>query len=215
MLLYLITGWLEKNNYSHADFFGKSQLLKKHGITEFVYSMAKQQAGEISRFNFQEDVRYVITETIKESRILRVRPLNEYRKYYDLPPHKTFLEMSGGHKEIAELLEKWYGHVDAVEMFVGFFSEPTQELGLTPETITVMGSPFALSGLYTLPYSAPTWWKPSTFGGQLGWNLIKETSFDDFVCRNLYLPKGQECDRALIGFIYHDYKGYPTEKSDL
>jgi len=204
-----------KYNYSHVDFFGKSSLLRKHGITEFVYSMAEQQAGEISRHNFAEDVRIVITETLLESRKLRIRPLNEYRKYYNLPPHKTFLEMTGGDKELAGHLEKWYGHIDAVEMFTGFFAEPTQELGLTPETITVMGSPFALSGLYTLPYSAPTWWKPSTYGGETGWKIVRETTFDDFICRNLVFPKGQECDRDLIGFIFRGYKGYPTEKSDL
>jgi len=142
------------------------------------------------------------------------RPLNEYRKYYKLAPHKTFLELTGGNKELASILEKWYGNVDAVEMFVGFFAEPTQVLGLTPETITVMGSPFALAGLYTLPYSAPTWWKPSTYGGETGWKLVKETTFDDLICRNLYL-KGKECDRDLVGFIYKGYKGYPHEKSDL
>jgi len=67
-----------------------------------------------------------------------------------------------------------------------FFAEPTQELGLTPETITVMGSPFALFGLYTLPWSSPSWWKPSTFGGDVGMKIIMETRLiKDLICRNL------------------------------
>ena len=61
-----------------------------------------------------------------------------------------------------------------------------------------MGAPFAMKGLMGNPVSNPKYWKPSTFGGELGFNIAKTTTLKDLFCRNM-----KSCD-------YIDFK-VPSE----
>lgn len=185
--------WVNGTTVNHDGYFYHGNMLPRVGLTQYVKDMIHQPAGDIAGHNFGEAVRFVITSTIRQGRELRLQPLNQYRKVFNLPPHKTFLDLTMGDKETADKLEKLYGDIDAVEMFPGFFAEPTVPGGLTPETITAMGAPYSLFGLYTHPISSPQWWKPSTFGGEVGMKIITENTLHDFVCRNLRLKKGEKC----------------------
>jgi prostaglandin-endoperoxide synthase 2 len=185
--------WVNGTDVPHEKYFYHGDLVPRVGLTQYVKDLVHQPSGDIARNNFGEAVRPVITATIREGRHLRLQPLNQYRKVFNLPPHKSFLELTKGDKPLAEALEKLYGDIEAVEMFPGFFAEPTEAGGLTPETITAMGAPYSLFGLYTHPLSSPHWWKPSTFGGDVGMKIVTENTVEDFVCRNLYLKKGEKC----------------------
>lgn len=57
---------------------------------------------------------------INEGRKHRLHSLNDYRRFYDLKPYDTFMELVGD-REMAEALEELYGDVDAVEFVVGMF----------------------------------------------------------------------------------------------
>jgi prostaglandin-endoperoxide synthase 2 len=185
--------WVNGTNLSNDEYFFHGDIVTKFGLTQYIKDMVNQPAGDIAGHNFGEAVRFVIVSTIKQARELRLQPLNQYRKVFNLPPHRTFLELTKGDKETADKLEKLYGDINAVEMFPGYFAEPTDKGGLTPETITAMGAPYSLFGLYTHPISSPYWWKPSTFGGEVGMKIVTENTLQDFVCRNLNLKKGEKC----------------------
>ena len=52
-----------------------------------------------------------------------------------------------------------------------------------------------MKGMMANPISSPHYWKPSTFGGDVGFNIAKTTTIKDLFCRNM---KIQECNH--IGF---------------
>lgn len=41
------------------------------------------------------------------------------------------------------------------------------------------------SGIFGNPLGSPTWWKPVTFGGEVGMNIIKDCSLQKLVCDNV------------------------------
>lgn len=78
-----------------------------------------------------------------------------------------------------------YGDVDAVDLYVGFFIE--QGLSTSPFGITLIaaGAPYSLRGLLSNPVSSAEYWKPSTFGGEVGFNMVKTATLEKLFCQNM------------------------------
>ena len=86
--------------------------------------------------------------------------------------------------EIAKGLEEAYGHIDAVEFFPGLMLETTPPDRIWGESLLQMGSPFSLKGVMGNPICSPEYWKPSTFGGERGFNIVKTATLKKVVCLN-------------------------------
>lgn len=52
------------------------------------------------------------------------------------------------------------------------------------ESMVEMGAPFSLKGLLGNPICSPEYWKPSTFGGETGFNIVKMATLKKLVCLN-------------------------------
>jgi linoleate 8R-lipoxygenase/9,12-octadecadienoate 8-hydroperoxide 8R-isomerase len=73
---------------------------------------------------------------IQQARVWNVASLNEFRKYFNLEPHKEFTDINPD-KSVAEQLERLYDHPDQVELYPGLVAERTKEpripgAGLSP-----------------------------------------------------------------------------------
>ena len=66
---------------------------------------------------------------------------------------------------------------------------------VTPFTMVNIGGPFAVKGMMSNPISSPQYWKPSTFGGDVGFDIIKTASIEKLFCQNM---KPGECRN--VGF---------------
>lgn len=86
--------------------------------------------------------------------------------------------------EIAKGLEEVYGDIDAVEFYPGLILETANSNRLFGQSILEIGSPFSLKGLMGNPICSPAYWKPSTFGGETGFNIIKTATLKKLVCLN-------------------------------
>lgn len=86
-----------------------------------------------------------------------------------------------------------------------FFEEPGQSV--TSKTMVAVGGPYSVKGLMTNPISSPEYWKPSTFGGDVGFNIVKTTSLKKLFCQNM---KFNDCEN--IGFVV---KQFPPQKDEL
>ncbi|PKU28263.1 prostaglandin g h synthase hypothetical protein [Limosa lapponica baueri] len=130
------------------------------------------------------NVLQVAIGVIKESRQLRLQPFNEYRKRFGMKPYKSFQELTGEEEKAAEL-EELYGDIDALEFYPGLLLEKPQPNGIFGESMVEIGAPFSLKGLFGNPICSPEYWKPSTFGGETGFEIVKTASLEKLVCLNV------------------------------
>ena len=89
---------------------------------------------------------------------------------------------------MAAQLEEMYGHVDAVELYPGLMVEKPRTNAIFGETMVEMGAPYSLKGLLGNPICSPEYWKPSTFGGPVGFQIVNSASLQRLVCNNVKGP---------------------------
>ena len=104
-----------------------------------------------------------------------------------------------GEKEMARELEELYGDIDAVEFYVGLLVEKRRHKAMFGSSVVEMGGPFSVKGLLSNPLCSPKHWKPSTFGGEVGFNLVKTATLEKLFCQNI---KGR-CPRVSFRVPHH------------
>ncbi|CAH1263434.1 PTGS2 [Branchiostoma lanceolatum] len=181
---------IDGTTYDMEDYLYNSHIVLKHGFNATVDAMSRQIAGRFGPRNIGPVNLKVAVETIKAGRKLRMQSLNQYRKRFGMPPYKTFLELTAGDAEMAAQLEEAYGDIDAVELYFGWAIENPMPGSVLSQMFVRMGSTFAFTGTLSNPICSPGWWKPSTFGGEVGFNLVKTTTLKDLFCRNMNGPCG-------------------------
>nr|KAF6332070.1 prostaglandin-endoperoxide synthase 1 [Pipistrellus kuhlii] len=133
--------------------------------------------------NIDHHILHVAVEVIKESRELRLQPFNEYRKRFGMKPYTSFQEFTG-EKEMAAELEELYGDIDALELYPGLLLEKCHPNSIFGESMIEIGAPFSLKGLLGNAICSPEYWKSSTFGGEMGFNIVKTATLKKLVCLN-------------------------------
>lgn len=176
---------IDGDELSYKQFLYNTSVITHYGIEKIVDSFSRQVAGQISGgHNIPAQVTNVAVRTIKEGRELRVQPYNEYRKRFNLKPYASFREFTEN-EEIAQELEEFYGDIDAVEFYPGLMLERARPGAIFGQSIVEMGAPFSLKGLLGNPICSPEYWKPSTFGGQVGFDLVNSATLKKLVCLNV------------------------------
>ena len=66
---------------------------------------------------------------------------------------------------------------------------------VVPPTIVELGAPYSVKGILANPIGSPHWWKPSTFGGKVGFDIVKTASLKKLFCLNM-----EEGDCSFIKF---------------
>uniref|UniRef100_A0A452RUZ3 Prostaglandin G/H synthase 1 n=1 Tax=Ursus americanus TaxID=9643 RepID=A0A452RUZ3_URSAM len=171
-------------DYSYEQFLFNTSMLVDYGVEVLVDAFSRQSAGRIGGGrNIDHHILHVAVEAIKESRELRLQPFNEYRKRFGMRPYTSFQELTG-EKEIAAELEELYGDIDALEFYPGLLLEKCHPNSIFGESMIEIGAPFSLKGLLGNPICSPEYWKPSTFGGEMGFNMVKTATLKKLVCLN-------------------------------
>ncbi|WEW60823.1 hypothetical protein PRK78_006311 [Emydomyces testavorans] len=120
-------------------------------------------AGSFGARHVPKALRPVEVLGILQSRSWNLSSLNEFRKYFNLTPHKTFEEINSD-PQVADQLRQFYGHPDNVELYPGIVVEEAKTpmipgSGLCPSyTIsrTVLSDAVALvrgDRFYTVDYT--------------------------------------------------------------
>jgi len=174
-------------NYTLHDFYGHPEIVVKHGLNTFVDGLRKTIAGQITHGNHHSLVLHVIRDSIEAGRDLRFQSFNNYRRYFDLPPYKSFEELVGeDYPELAAELKRLYGDdIEAMELVPGFYLEKRRSRGMFGEMIVELGAPASITGLMSNVINSPKYWKPSTFGGDVGFNIIKTATLHKLFCLNM------------------------------
>lgn len=78
-----------------------------------------------------------------------------------------------------------YGDVDALEFYVGLVCEKRRPRAVFGASIVEIGAPYSLKGLMANPICSPKYWKPSTFGGDVGFDIVNSASIENLFCKNI------------------------------
>ncbi|XP_006110924.2 prostaglandin G/H synthase 2 [Pelodiscus sinensis] len=171
--------------YTFEQFLYNNSIMVEHGLSHMVKSFSKQIAGRVAGGkNVPFAVKKVAKASIDQSRQMRYQSLNEYRKRFLLKPFKSFEELTG-EKEMAAELEELYGDIDAMELYPGLLVERPRPGAIFGETMVELGAPFSLKGLMGNAICSPQYWKPSTFGGKVGFEIINTASLQKLICNNV------------------------------
>jgi len=169
--------------YAIMDMAYSTAPVFKHGLDNFIHSMVNSRAGALTNRNHAHVLYPILKKVIENGRTLRFQNINAYRRRFELRPFTSFEDMTG-ETELAAVLEKMYGDIEAVEFFVGLFAERPGP-SVTPLTMVNIGGPWSVKGLIANPICSPKYWKPSTFGGEEGFNIIKTASIEKLFCLNM------------------------------
>ncbi|XP_074495163.1 prostaglandin G/H synthase 1-like isoform X2 [Sebastes fasciatus] len=191
---------IDGDEIPYSQFLYNTSLFLHYGVEKLVDAFSRQPAGQIGGGrNSHESLLTVSERVIKESRTTRVRPFNEYRKKFNLKPYSSFEEFTDD-EEMARGLQELYGDIDALEFYPGLLLEKARPTGIFGESMVEMGAPFSLKGLLANPICSPEYWKPSTFGGETGFNIVKTATLKKLVCLNtkwcpyvnFHVPRNEE-----------------------
>ncbi|MEE6496297.1 hypothetical protein FKM82_002293 [Ascaphus truei] len=197
---------INKREYNFQQFLYNNSVILEHGISQMVESFTKQIAGRVSGGrNVPAAVFRVAVASIEQSREMRYQSLNEYRKRFTLKPYESFEELTG-EKEMSAELESLYGDIDAMELYPGLLVEKPRPGAIFGETMVELGAPFSLKGLMGNAICSPEYWKPSTFGGRVGFEIVNSASLQKLICSNT-----KDCPFT----SFHVLKSKPTETATI
>lgn len=202
--------YIDGDHIQYSKFIFNTSILTHYGLEKLVEAFSIQPAGQIGGgHNIHPVVSGVAERVIVESRELRLQPFNEYRKRFNLKPYTSFAELTG-EQEMSNELEELYGHIDAMEFYPALLLEKTRPGAVFGESMVEMGAPFSLKGLMGNPICSPDYWKPSTFGGKTGFDIVNSATLKKLVCLNT-----KWCPYVSFHTPPSDYKPQRTSHGEL
>jgi prostaglandin-endoperoxide synthase 2 len=168
-----------------AQSLWNNALIIERGLGAMFEETSAQAAARIGLFNTDDFiVEAAELATIQLGRLAQLASYNDYRAMCGFPRVTAFDQITGdpdAQRELARL----YGHVDAVEFYVGLCAEDVREKSaLAPLAGRLVGID-AFSQALTSPLLAPAVFNERTFSA-VGWNVINSTtSLSDVVNRNV------------------------------
>lgn len=152
------------------------------GLKDTLKYMVGQKIGMVSSHNDGVATRPLTMLMIKLSRVNAVQSFNNYRRQFGLPAYDSFYSLTGDSQTAGELANL-YESVEDVELLTGVLTEGTRG-GAVP-TVTVMTDSFIVNAILTNDLVSKLSWKPETFGGNIGFDIIKYSNLESLVCSNL------------------------------
>jgi prostaglandin-endoperoxide synthase 2 len=174
-----------------ADTLFNTDLVVEHGLGSCLEDASRQRAGRVGLLNSPPEVWDAELASVRQSRAVRLRPYNEYRRLARFPRARRFEDVSSDPRVVSGLRDV-YGSVDEIEFYPGLFAEDVRPNAVLPPLIGRMVAIDAFSQAFTNPLLSPRVFNPETFS-PLGWELIRTTnSLSDLLHRNV--PPGRHYD---------------------
>ncbi|XP_071439267.1 prostaglandin G/H synthase 2-like [Hetaerina americana] len=182
---------LGNTTYNITETYYNNKILTIVGFDDVLDILMRTPAGKVSSRNYADYTRNTIIDAIREGRKYRLQSLNNYRKHLGLDPYKSMFELCGEQK-LSKDLQLFYGDINAVELFTGIAAEKPR-CSVLSQTQMALGGPYIIKSLLSNPINSRGWWKPSTFGGPIGYDIVKGATIKELICKNrMKSCKGEE-----------------------
>ncbi|MEA2717434.1 MAG: prostaglandin-endoperoxide synthase 2, partial [Actinomycetota bacterium] len=138
--------------------------------------------------------------SIRLGRAAKLRSYNDYREMLEYPRVTSFDQISSDDR-ICKELERVYGHVDNIELYVGLYAEDGRKNSALPSMVGRLVAIDAFSQALTNPLLSEHVFNRETFS-PVGWDEIMGLhSLSELVHRNI--PAGQQ---FRVSFYREDWK---------
>jgi prostaglandin-endoperoxide synthase 2 len=135
--------------------------------------------------------------SIQLGRRARLRSYNDYRELLEFPRLTSFDQLSSDER-VQKELQRLYGHIDNVELYVGLYAEDLRPNSALPPMVGRLVGIDAFSQALTNPLLAEHVFTPETFS-PVGWAEINSLeTLSDLVHRNV--PEGKRF-RVQFGLV--------------
>jgi prostaglandin-endoperoxide synthase 2 len=170
------------------------------GLGAMFEETSSQPAAMLGLFNTPDFMIPVELAGINLGRAAKLRSYNDYREMLEYPRVTSFDQISGDER-IRKELERIYGHVDNVELYVGLYAEDGRTNSALPAMVGRLVAIDAFSQALTNPLLSEHVFNPETFS-PVGWDEIADLrTLSQLVHRNI--PAGQ---RHRVSFYRSDWK---------
>ena len=179
-----------------TGFRNNNPLLLETGVEQLLTASSAARAGRIGLGNtpgslFQSSRPgwpSVEERTVALMRFARLRPYNDYRRQFGLPPLRDFDELTSD-RDLQDRLREMYGDIDRLEWYVGIFAEDHSDEALVGDLMTRMVAYDAFTQALTNPLLARNVYGEATFT-RTGLDIIDSThSLQQIVERNVARPE--------------------------
>jgi len=154
------------------------------GLEDALQFMVNSEMGMVTAHNEGALTEKLTKSLMTLSRQKCLQGFNNYRRRLGLAAYNSFFDLTGN-TETATELEKLYSSVENVEFLTGVFAEKSSS-GVLP-TIKVLSNSYLINSILTNHLTTKDSWVPDTFGGIEFFDLVKSTSLNSLVCRNVGL----------------------------
>lgn len=166
------------------DSMWHNELLTGHGLGPLFEESSGQPAAQLGLFNTPEFLVPVELASVRLGRAARLRSYNDYRELLEFPRVTAFDQISSDDR-VRKELERLYGHVDNLELYVGLYAEDRRRNAALPPMVGRLVGIDAFSQALTNPLLAESVFHPETFS-PVGWEEIRSLhSLSDLVHRNV------------------------------
>lgn len=170
-----------------ASMWNNDMIINK-GLGAIFEESCSQPAAQLSLFNTPEFLIPTEIASIRAGREAKLRSYNDYRELCKYPRVTNFNQISSNEK-IQKELQRLYGHVDNIELYVGLYAEDLRQNSALPPLVGRLIGIDAFSQAFTNPLLAENVFNPETFS-PVGWEEIQNTkTLSQVVHRNI--PQGK------------------------
>jgi len=160
-------------------------------MSNMIKFMVNREIGKVAHGNYGNATEPMTSLLMRLSRENALQSFNNYRRKLGLYPYMSFYDLTGNW-ETVKTLKSLYKNVEDVELLTGMLTEKRKR-GILP-TVTVMVNSLIVNSILTNPLASRELWKPVTFGGKLGFNIVRSATIESFVCNNLV----NDCDNLTV-----------------
>jgi prostaglandin-endoperoxide synthase 2 len=177
-----------------------SNMIVSQGLGAMFQETSAQPAGMLDLFNTPDFMVPVELASIRLGRAAKLRSYNDYREMLEYPRVTSFDQISSDDR-ICKELERVYGHVDNIELYVGLYAEDGRKNSALPSMVGRLVAIDAFSQALTNPLLSEHVFNRETFS-PVGWDEIMNLhSLSELVHRNI--PAGQQ---FRVSFYREDWK---------
>ena len=170
-----------------ASMWNNDMIINK-GLGAIFEESCSQPAAQLSLFNTPEFLIPTEIASIRLGREAKLRSYNDYRELCKYPRVTNFDQISSDEK-VQNELQRLYGHVDNIELYVGLYAEDLRPNSALPPLVGRLIGIDAFSQAFTNPLFAENIFNPETFS-PVGWEEIQNTkTLSQVVHRNI--PQGK------------------------